>query len=76
MFLCAFLCYYSALYMHDLDDGSFGVYGSTGQGRGEKWSTNTSGHTGAVITLQCEGNLVIYDVQGQKIRTSSSRYSE
>ena len=29
-----------------------------------KWSSNTQGHRGAFLVVQCDGNLVIYDEHG------------
>ncbi|OWA54104.1 hypothetical protein BV898_18521 [Hypsibius exemplaris] len=45
--------------------GNFVIYGSTGQGRGAKWSSNTNGNPNAVLSLQSNGNLVLYTATGR-----------
>ncbi len=45
-------------------DGNFVIYTSAGTA---KWSTNTSGHKGAVLKMQSDGNMVLYSATGKAL---------
>jgi hypothetical protein len=47
-------------------DGNFVLY-NTGSPTYAAWATNTDGHSGAYLSLQNDGNLVIYTASGAPI---------